>query len=137
MIGGLSGERIGIGFHSRPVAFSYNKARPLKPELYEDKDDNGSFVFVRNRLLSLHELNPDKNIYLYPNPIKTGSLTIQTNFKNEVDVTIQSISGQVILTQHLFAPDETIELKDLRTGLYLVCIQDESGALFAKKLHIH
>lgn len=137
MIGGLSGERIGIGFHSRPVAFSYNKARPLKPELYEDKDDNGSFVFVRYRLLSLQELNPDKNVCVFPNPNTTRRLTIRTNFKNEVDVTIQSISGEVILTHQLAAPDDTIDLKDLSTGLYLVCIQDESGSIFTKKLHIH
>ncbi len=71
------------------------------------------------------------SLKLYPNPVSTGSITIETNTGETVDVTIFSALGQRMISQKDVA--NTIDISSLNSGLYLVRIS-QNGATQTRKL---
>lgn len=136
MTGGVSSERIRLGFHSVPVAFSYNEKRPLSPELFEDKDDNHSSFFIRYRLLETEYLEQNERFQVYPNPCLTKMLHVSLLNSLETRMTVVSLTGQVKFIRQSVKDGDVIDLQHLNPGLYLIHLKEENGLVSTQKLII-
>jgi hypothetical protein len=65
----------------------------------------------------------ENTITLYPNP-SSGLLNIKRNIENIISVTIYNSTGQNCKTFMLLSHDNSLDISDLKTGLYLFKITD-------------
>ena len=79
-------------------------------------------------------------IQIYPNPVKS-KLTIRADFKNQTNqilVKLLSSSGTLSMTKKLDvigkSVDESISLKDLSSGLYLLVLEFDNGQRITRKI---
>lgn len=71
------------------------------------------------------------SLKVYPNPVSSGSITIETNTGDALQVTIYSALGQVMMTQKDVI--NTMDVSNLSSGLYLIRIS-QNGASQTRKL---
>lgn len=136
MVGGVSSERIRLGFHSVPVVFSYNEKHPLSPELFEDKGDNHSSFFIRYRLLETIDFDQNERFQVYPNPCLTKMLHVSLLNSLETRMTVVSLTGQVKFIRQSVKDGDIIDLQHLNPGLYLIHLKEENGLVSTQKLII-
>jgi hypothetical protein len=134
--GGYSGDRIALGFHRVPIAFSYNQNRPLTPEFYEDQGDNRSAVYVRYRLLSTEELSREKEFHMYPNPCYSKRLKLDLSYQKTVSLKVVSITGEQVLERQSVLNGDIIDLQMLHSGLYILQVIERESVVTSQKLLI-
>lgn len=134
--GGYSGDRIALGFHRVPIAFSYNQNLPLTPEFYEDQGDNRSSVYVRYRLLSTEELSREKEFHMYPNPCFSKRLRLDLSDQKAVSIKVVSITGEQVHARQSVLNGDIIDLQMLQSGLYILQVFEREGVVTSQKLLI-
>ena len=77
------------------------------------------------------EESGNPGINLFPNPV-TGQLTIQLSQPEPVQVSIISITGQVLLQGNSTGNEITFDLSDLNEGIYLVLIATKTFNYYNK-----
>jgi hypothetical protein len=87
----------------------------------------GSF-FVKSRLSSVPEWNPSTSWKIYPNPVK-DKLTIESESQTteEINASLFNVQGQEIFQLEKLEQQQTLELGELPSGLYLLKLQSSSG----------
>ncbi|MFD2725189.1 T9SS type A sorting domain-containing protein [Hyunsoonleella rubra] len=84
--------------------------------------------------LSNDEFSLDTNISLYPNPAQS-EFTIKTiNSTRISEVSVFNTLGAEVLSDITKISKDRYDISNLSSGLYLVKIQDENGAIAIKKL---
>jgi len=65
---------------------------------------------------------------IFPNPIQTnGAFRIKrANNQKKVYVTLQTMSGKVVLQQQVQKPEEVISTQNIKPGTYLVTLQEDN-----------
>lgn len=71
--------------------------------------------------------------FIAPNP-SNGPLTIQSP-EQEFDLTVQTISGQVVYSEHMTSKRSTVNLEYLTQGLYLIHLKSSEHSTTFKWLH--
>lgn len=78
---------------------------------------------------------------IYPNPVQAGAAFILDGKNLEggiYQLTVVNTSGQLIQSEELMlqskASKETIQLKDVRAGVYFVELSNKKGRVFSKKI---
>ncbi|SMO41700.1 Por secretion system C-terminal sorting domain-containing protein [Saccharicrinis carchari] len=109
------------GFH-----FRYVTGGAQKGTLYFDQfrflaPDNGT---------SVPQLNGDAEIKLFPNPVQ-NILNIHADEPIKT-VRIHSISGQLMMMEHMGSDKATLNVERLPAGVYLVEVYTRSGRSYAK-----
>jgi hypothetical protein len=84
---------------------------------------------VYSTTLSTPENEITSNIKMYPNPTKNIVF-----FKNTVNATISvvDINGKTILAKQNCLNNESIDISDLKTGIYLVKIENDNNSIIKK-----
>ena len=90
--------------------------------------DMGAYEFGSSPALSVNDFNTAVNkIKLYPNPV-TATLNIETT-SHLKQATIYSVLGAEVLS----TTSKTINTSNLKTGIYLIKIEDEIGTILTKR----
>ncbi|XMO85796.1 T9SS type A sorting domain-containing protein [Algibacter sp. AS12] len=85
--------------------------------------------------LSIKEKVYDKNeLFIYPNPTNNGSITIKSNLLNKKsNIEVYSLAGALVFKENLSSNINYIERTlDLKTGMYIVKLYNESGSISQK-----
>lgn len=117
-------------FHADIKNFSNANTSPLEGggKIYIDE-----IQILDSNPLSNDEFNLDTDISLYPNPVKSN-FTIQT--KNGVEITkvaIYNTLGAKVAVNPVLAGNK-YDISSLASGMYLVKISDDKGAVTTKRL---
>jgi len=75
----------------------------------------------------------DNKIVLFPNPTQ-DYFTISSKDENEFSITIYNITGKQVLFQSKLQNTSSINIQNLKSGIYFVSVSDESGNTSVKKL---
>jgi hypothetical protein len=75
-------------------------------------------------------------INIYPNPITDGFTNIKLPFAGNKKIIIYNSYGQKMLEYFSGLQQEKINVKDLASGLYLLCIVLENGEIYKEKIQI-
>ena len=84
---------------------------------------------------SINEVNP-VNIRIYPNPA-SDFVTIDrscSNITGQIDISFITVHGQTVKTIRSDNSSETINIKNLENGLYLMKLSAKNGRVWIKKL---
>lgn len=70
---------------------------------------------------------------LQPNPA-SGQFLIQANEEGVYRVMVYDVTGRLVLQNNHYSPNQPLSIKDLKSGVYTVCVYKESWRLGVKKL---
>jgi len=93
----------------------------------------GSYTRVVNAVNNT--LLPTREVQIFPNPAN-NELTIKTTSTLLYTITIRNIIGQEVYSLHTTLQQQTINTRELPSGLYNVTITDESGYRQTTKVSI-
>lgn len=83
--------------------------------------------------VSIQGLNTLPHLHVYPNPA-TKHITWDGSYSMQ-SVKVYSTSGQLVINQTLTS--NTLELKDLKSGIYSALFTDKNGKLYSSQIIIH
>jgi len=93
---------------------------------------NGDSAFYLNWLLSNEDFLASV-FKIYPNPV-TNSFYISSATNKNMAVLIYDITGKLILTKSYLESQDSINIENLKAGIYFVNISDEEGNTSIKKI---
>jgi len=67
---------------------------------------------------------------MYPNPVSSGVLTITLN--ENASLTVVNMLGSVVLSQPLYAGNNTVSVANLSAGNYIVRVNEKNRMLVIK-----
>jgi hypothetical protein len=78
----------------------------------------------------------DAEYLIFPNPVSISSHRIQILSKDLIkgELTMFNSTGQLVLVQQLYSPNETVSLERLQKGVYILHIQQEGKKEFTGKI---
>lgn len=82
-------------------------------------------------VLSSSSFDVASNVNLYPNPTK-GSVNIDLNNLTNVSVSVYDLNGRSILNQELSVNENSIDISNLQSGMYLFKIKSQEGEIVKK-----
>ena len=82
-------------------------------------------------VLSSSSFAVDSNVNLYPIPTN-GTLNIDLNNLTNVSVSVYDINGRVILNKDLSGNENSVDLSNFQTGIYLFKIKSSEGEINKK-----
>jgi len=95
--------------------------------------ENGDVVYYTD----LYNLSTpdfiDYEIVLFPNPTQ-DYFTVSSTTENEFSITIYEISGKEVLSQLKSKNKSSINIQNLKSGIYFVSIKDENENISIKRL---
>jgi len=94
---------------------------------------SGDYAYYENYILSNQDITAS-NFVIYPNPtgneIFISSLFEDSNFT----VTIYDITGKIILAKKIKTSGKSINIQNLKSGIYFVSIKDKTGNNSIKRI---
>ncbi len=91
----------------------------------------GDYAIYNSVLLTTPSFNQN-SFTLYPNPAEE-ILFINNNFQQEVNATIYNLKGKLVQSLQIKVGQTQIEVKQLKTGLYFMVFENETGQQVSKK----
>jgi hypothetical protein len=88
--------------------------------------DTSNCVVIND--VGLDENNLNFNVQLYPNPTE-DILTIEVFGTNLQQLIVTDLNGKILSKQHAFGNTNSLNVKNLSAGVYLVNIETENGVL--------
>ena len=95
------------------------------PDLIRGNASGGVELFLGNEF-NLEQSDSsmlDNEIIIYPNP-NNGSFTIINNYKSSLNIKILTITGKLLYNSKIYQGSNTIEMLDLKPGVYLIKSED-------------
>ena len=88
-----------------------------------------TYNFTVDAPLSYEEMNPSKNLKVYPNPTK-DRFHVEIEGVSEATITVLNASGQVIALNKQIDNDNLVifDVSDLSEGVYYVTVETEKGS---------
>ncbi len=86
----------------------------------------------------LSEEKDQTELKIYPNPCKSGKLTIQFDSKQIKEFRITNIAGKQVFYKKFYYPENRKEilLSDIQNGIYLIQVKSMDNKTVVKKLII-
>jgi len=75
----------------------------------------------------------ENNFFVYPNPAK-DNITVLTNYTGNYTICIYTLTGQLLQEFKNNTQKQTIDIANLKTGIYIIKINGESGVISTRKL---
>lgn len=98
-------------------------------------DNYGGDAYIDNIIVTDGDLAVNNvakgNIALYPNPVKSNLNFSLPNAEKIAKIAVYNVAGQNVLNQEL--SQNTINLENLKAGLYLVTITNTNGISYSSK----
>ncbi len=82
-------------------------------------------------ILSITNFDVSENIIVYPNPTN-GNVNIMVNNLTNVSVSVYDLNGRTILNKELSANENTVDISNFQTGMYLFRIKSSEGEVVKK-----
>jgi formylglycine-generating enzyme required for sulfatase activity len=118
----------------RGGSWNYHEATLQSSIRFSDEEDRGNdhfgFRIVNGHTTGVNILRAENFFRMYPNPTN-DFITVESSNKEEVQMTIYSIQGMVILSK-IIQGETFVKVSDLTKGIYIVQV-----GLHVKKLIIH
>lgn len=114
-----------------PGAGIYELTITLSTNQQDVTEDTHIMQFEIDPFLGIAEFHSN-SFTLYPNPVQ-NELRFKANFTAE-KLEIRSVSGQLIHSAKLLAGNPTINISDLKQGVYFVTLVDPSGNTFTQRI---
>ena len=99
----------------------------LSSEIVEVTDMNDICQGINN----INNLNEDQLLSVYPNPANE-ILHIQKSYNENGMLHIHDMNGTLVRQEYISSAKSSINIADLKTGMYLVTLQSGSGVLRSK-----
>ena len=80
-------------------------------------------------LSSPKEINLEKNISIYPNPVKTDLYITFPDAITQTKAILYNISGKMVSTHHLNEIESSIDVSKLQNGVYFISFEAENYAI--------
>lgn len=93
---------------------------------------NGDFATYHNWILANDEFSISK-FKLFPNPV-SDRFYISSSVNNNMTVMIYDVIGKAILSKKDVTSNESVNIEDLKAGVYFVSISDEQGITSVERL---
>lgn len=87
---------------------------------------NGKELWSFNPTLSVNQVENDKRVKIYPNPV-ANILTIENPFPNNVQLKVFNQLGQIVLKQNQNTTSTSLDVSNLSKGIYFLNINSEEG----------
>lgn len=97
-----------------------------------------NIIEIKVKGVGLEDIKGDKlNFSIYPNPSK-GSfiLDLSSNYKDNLDLVITNINGQVIYSKQDLNKENSINIPNLDNGNYIILIKDKDRVVGSKQIII-
>jgi len=125
-----NGSLIGkfCGTNSPGTVVSSNDEKALTFVFHSDNNVNFSgWKAIVNCTIqeAVHELNPD-NVKIYPNPVTNGKLNIHSDMIVN-SVFVYNMSGQAVYNKEIMDKNTSLDLSDLKVGMYVLEIKTDKG----------
>lgn len=75
------------------------------------------------------------DVNIYPNPV-TNNLSIDNNIGLEMNVMLMNIQGKVVYTNEFSGMSSTVDVSNLKAGVYLVQVYTESKNVVVERVVI-
>jgi hypothetical protein len=90
----------------------------------------GAILKTKNGGVGLTDLSSQSNtLNIYPNPAST-QITIST--PNKGNLSILNLNGQQLLQQEITEPTTTIDVRELKSGVYFMRVMGEKNVMMGK-----
>ncbi len=94
---------------------------------------NGDQAIYGNELLSVENFN-SSHFAIHPNPSKEKLFLTSKNTTGKLTIKILNIEGKLLATQNLeFENQTSINVSNLKSGIYFLNIESENGSIETKK----
>lgn len=91
------------------------------------READGAFV-------SLDESSKDiSQVNIYPNPA-LNNLNIAHSYSQEVNVLLRDLTGRTIISKKLESTEQSLDLSELKQGVYLLSLESEGELLYSDKV---
>lgn len=70
--------------------------------------------------LSVGDFRVESKLKVYPNPVVDGSIKVNTNYINPINVEVFNLMGQRVLREQLVQGENSIDVNSLENGVYLL-----------------
>ncbi len=125
----------GNGDSGREHSYQLTDSTPVRDSVnyyrLRQNDYNGQFEY--SKIVAVDFGGIENMASLYPNPASTQvSVKLNTKVKGKLHVKIEDIAGLTVMTRSFNNPSETITIPGigrLRSGVYLLTLQDEQGEI--------
>ena len=116
---------IGIEYLDDP----YATEEMIRLDVISTNGDSASYFnwILANDEFSISEYN------LFPNPV-SDRFYISSSVNNKMSVMIYDVTGKEILSKNDLMPNESVNIEDLKAGVYFVSISDEQGNISVERL---
>jgi hypothetical protein len=95
-------------------------------------NSNGDAAYYLDTILSVSDVDLSK-IKLFPNPTQ-DYFTVSSTTENDFSITIYDISGKEALSQSKFQNNSSVNIQNLKSGIYFISVLDESGNVSVKRI---
>ena len=109
---------------------TYKFTREVKDDCTDWTLSGGEWVVIVNKPDAIGE-NVDNEIKIYPNPTNGIVHVVCDNMKN---ITIMSLTGQVLVYEDVNDDDAVVDMSDLPQGVYIFRICKDDGSLIRKNV---
>jgi hypothetical protein len=79
---------------------------------------------------AVHE-QPIHFVKLYPNPVDRGNVKLISDYNME-EILLHNMSGSLVKSFSDMAKNETLDLRGLKAGVYMLTIKSEAGIQYMK-----
>ena len=107
----------------------------LSGELYVAASATGKIHRITDTSLGANEFNK-MGFSISPNPASSEVMIRFTNASLPAEIRIFDITGKLLLNQNLDANTSAVQTNSLQSGMYVVRVQDNAGAVYSTKLSI-
>lgn len=94
------------------------------------------FVIEYDMILGIENTKLEKGLSVFPNPVQNELTVVNQNTQSIDKIEIYSLFGRKVKTFDVFSQLslKDIEIGELETGVYLLNVQFENGAIISKKI---
>lgn len=98
--------------------------------VYNENGDSAEYEWYT----LLTQDKPSLNFTLFPNPITSEFFISIDNISGKINLTIYNILGEIVLSENNYISNSSIDVQNVKSGIYFVSIKDENGNTSVKKL---
>lgn len=128
---GFVADQTGTGNSKGLLTYSFTDAAPLTGvNYYRLKQIDNDETFRYSSIAAVKFENGKGSLYVYPNPVSTGSLSMNLPHQGNYKLSVYNISGLKVLG--LNGAESTLDIRSLSTGVYVLRIVYENGETHSK-----
>ncbi len=96
-------------------------------------NSNGDSAYYLDTILSVSD-NSLSEITLFPNPVEDAFQLNSTLISDNLSLSIYDVTGKKVFIQYGYQIENSVDIQNLKSGIYFVSIIDEGGNTSVKRL---